>query len=332
MQRKPASREEEKSDWPVFRSHINEAGCYTTLLQGFASYNKEGQSFIEAGLSLLEVFTLIQPTMEEIEFKKHIYKKYSSHFDPFLRLHQLAESSLSNYNGFTKNHYDAALVLIFPRAYKSFDAIRRLCEVALCEDAAVILRCLLNLLVVTRWISLRSDARAEKYIRWYWVAMYREAEESKGIVPAAHLAEIQTNYNAVKSLFEYHDTKGDIRMPKFWYAPEANTIFDMFKEVGLEKQYNEGYRPLSGVEHSDAMAFYAMVGEAERSVNRRKLAIQSDLFIPACLRNAFQYFGDIFTICNATIALADGNQLAEVIAQGKTFYAGDMPAKGIPTE
>jgi len=85
------------------------------------------------------------------------------------------------------------------------------------------------------------------------------------------------------------DTKGDIRTPKFWYAPEANTIFDMFKEVGLEKQYNEGYRPLSGVEHSDAMAFYAMVGDPERSENRRKLAIQSDLFIPAYLRNAFQY-------------------------------------------
>ena len=142
---------------------------------------------------------MIQPTMEEVEFKKHIYKKYSRHFASFLRLHQLAESSLSNYNGFTKNHYDAALVLIFPRAYKSFDAIRRLCEVALCEDAGVILRCLLNLLVVTRWIALRPESRAEKYIRWYWVAMYREAEDSKGIVPAAHLAEIQTKHDVISN-------------------------------------------------------------------------------------------------------------------------------------
>ena len=83
MQRKPASREEGKSERPVFRCDIYGARCYTALLQDFASYNKEGQSFIEAGLSLLVVFTLIQPTMQEIEFKKHIYKKYSSHFDPF---------------------------------------------------------------------------------------------------------------------------------------------------------------------------------------------------------------------------------------------------------
>jgi hypothetical protein len=276
--------------------------------------------------------------MEEVEFKKYIYEKYRSHFTPFLELHHLAESALSNYNGFTKNHYDAALVLIFPRAYKSFDAIRRLCEVALCEDAAVILRCLLNLLVVTRWISLQPDRRAEKYIRWYWVSIYREAEqfkgseEFKGILQEAHLTEIQAKYDAVKPLFEYTDKNGDTKMPKFWYAPEANAIFDMFKEVGLEKQYNEGYRSLSGVEHSDAMAYYAMVGDAERSENRRKLAIQSDLFIPSYLRNAFQYFGDIFTICNATIALTDGNKLKEIVAQGKAFYEGDMRAKGIPTK
>lgn len=136
---------------------------------------------------------MIQPTTQEVEFKKQIYEKYKSHFTHFLQLHQLAESALSNYNGFTKNHYDAALVLIFPRAYKSLDSIRRLCEVALCEDAGVVLRCLLNLLAVTRWITLKPNPRAEKYIRWYWVAMYREAKEFPGILPEAYLAEIELN-------------------------------------------------------------------------------------------------------------------------------------------
>jgi hypothetical protein len=53
---------------------------------------------------------------------------------------------------------------------------------------------------------------------------------------------------------------------------------------------------------------------------------------PSYLRNAFQYFGDIFTICNATIALTDGNKLKEIVAQGKAFHEGDMRAKGIPTK
>jgi hypothetical protein len=274
---------------------------------------------------------VVQPSIEEIQFREHIHTRYKEHFNPFLRLHRLAELSLSNYRGFTKDHYDASLVLIFPRAYKSFDSIRRLCEVALCEDAAVILRCLLNLLVVTRWITLNPIVRSEKYLRWYWIAMHREAEESQGLLPAAHVAEIQTRYNAVKSLFEYADAKGHSRIAKQWYMPDVNSIFDMFKEVGMENHYNEGYKPLSGLEHSDAMAYFAMVGASERSADSRQLAIQSDLFIPPYLRNAFQYFGDIFKICNQTIALADGKELGQIIAEGMNFYEADMRSKGIPT-
>src|SRR2546422_5733731 len=146
---------------------------------------------------------VVQPSIVEVEFKEHIYTTYREYFDPFLRLHRFAELSLSSYKGFTKNYYDASLVLIFPRAYKSFDSIRRLCEVALCEDAAVILRCLLNLLAVTRWITINPAIRSAKYLRWYWVEMQREAERSKGLMPAAHVAEIQTKYDAFKSLFEY---------------------------------------------------------------------------------------------------------------------------------
>jgi hypothetical protein len=151
--------------------------------------------------------------------------------------------------------------------------------------------------------------------------MHREAEESQGLLPAAHVAEIQARYSAVKSLFEYADAKGHSRIAKQWYMPDVNSIFDMFKEVGMENHYNEGYKPLSGLEHSDAMAYFAMVGASERSADSRQLAIQSDLFIPPYLRNAFQYFGDIFKICNETIALSDGKELGQVIAEGMNFYA-----------
>jgi hypothetical protein len=112
----------------------------------------------------------------------------------------------------------------------------------------------------------------------------------------AHLSEIRTKYAAFKSLFEYTDAKGQSRIAKHWYVPDVNTIFDMFKEVDMEKHYEEGYKPLSGVEHSDAMAYFAMVAASEHSGDTRQLAIQSDLFIPHYLRNAFQYFGDIFRL------------------------------------
>jgi hypothetical protein len=105
---------------------------------------------------------LVQPSSDEEQFKATLYANYRDRFDHFMQLHFLAGEAIATFKGFVTDEFDA-LVLIFPRAYKSYDSIRRLCEVALCEDAAVILRSLLNLLVVTRWISLRPHSRASKY-------------------------------------------------------------------------------------------------------------------------------------------------------------------------
>jgi len=269
------------------------------------------------------------PLPHENEFKRKIYEKYKDHFDHFYLLHQLAEWALVEYGALTKDTYHATVQLILPRALKSFDSIRRLCEIASCEDAAVILRSLLNLLAVTRWISMDSEKRAKKYLAWYWVQMYRDAEFFNDVVPAEFIAEIERHYNQVKTKFEYKDRGGNIKMPKHWYQPEVNSIFDMFKEVGLEKQYEEGYKPLSGIEHSDCMSYFSMLREAERSNGRVQLAVQSDLFVPHYLRNAFQYFADIFRICNQTMTLTDPEHFEEIVAAGIAFYKTDMKAKGL---
>jgi hypothetical protein len=150
---------------------------------------------------------LVQPSSDEEQFKATLYANYRDRFE-----------AIATFKGFVTDEYYDALVLIFPRAYKSYDSIRRLCEVALCEDAAVILRSLLNLLVVTRWISLRLHSRASKYLGWYWVEMHRETEKSKFPVPPQHLAEIKTQFARVKVRFEYRDAKGKIRMPAQWYS------------------------------------------------------------------------------------------------------------------
>ena len=265
----------------------------------------------------------------ENDFKRQIHQKHREHFDHFYRLHQLAEWALVEYGAITKDEYHASLLLILPKAMKSFDAVRRLCEIASCEDAAVILRSLLNLMAVTRWISLDSKKRARKYLAWYWVQMYRDAGKFLNIVTAENMAEIQRHYDRVKPLFEYKLKSGKTKMPDHWYQPEVHTILGMFKEADLEKQYEEGYRPLSGVEHSDCMSYFAMLRDAERSDAKSKLAVQSDLFVPHYLRNAFQYFADIFRICNQTMALAESEKFEEIVATGIAFYKSDMQARGM---
>jgi hypothetical protein len=48
------------------------------------------------------------------------------------------------------------------------------------------------------------------------------------------------------------------------------------------------------------------------------------------LRNSFQYFGDIFRICNKTNHLADASELDQIITKGKEFYEADMRSRGLP--
>lgn len=267
--------------------------------------------------------------MDEAEFKRSVYEKYKEHFDHLYRLHQFAEQAMCSYKSRAETAYEVSLWLILARAFKSFDSIRRLCEVVLCEDAGVILRSLLNLLVVTRWISLDPQKRAGKYLAWYWIDMHASAQQFKDRIPREWMPVIQKHYDKVKTQFEYKDAKGRTRLAKKWYEPEAHTIYDLFVEVDMKKHYEEGYAPLSGIEHSDATAFFGMVAPMDKAGGERRLEVHSDLFVPHYLRNAFQYFAEIMRICNQALALADAKELDEIVAPGIDFYKADMKARGI---
>ena len=271
---------------------------------------------------------MTQP-LDEAQFRRSIYEKYQEHFDHLYRLLQFAEQAMGNFKGHAATAYEVSLWLIFARAFKSFDSIRRLCEVVLCEDAGVILRSLLNLLVVTRWISLNPQKRASKYLAWYWMDIYVFAQRFKHRIPPEWMPVIEKNYARVKKQFEYKDAKGKTRVAKEWYVPEAHTIYDLFVEVDMKKHYEECYAPLSGIEHTDTTAFFGMLVPMGKTGEKGRLEVQSDLFVPHYLRNAFQYFAEIFRIVNEALPLADAKQLGEIVAAGIDFYKTDMQAKGI---
>ena len=179
--------------------------------------------------------------MDEEQFKRINVEKHQKYFSHFYRLHQLAQDSLQKYKGFTADPNQAAIVLIFPRAFKAYDSIRMLCEVWSCEDAAVILRCLLNLMVLNRWISQKPQERASKYLAWYWVEMYRQTTQRPDKFPSHWIEDIQRHFDRVKSKFEYTDPKGKKKFARHWYEPEVRSIYDLFKEVDLEGHYTEAY-------------------------------------------------------------------------------------------
>jgi hypothetical protein len=263
--------------------------------------------------------------ISDVEYAAQIVAKYREHFDHYYSLHQFAQAALMSHRSLVKDYYHAALVYIAPRAYKSFDSIRRLLEVVACEDAAVVLRCLLNLMAVNRWISLDKEKRAKKFLGWYWVELQERAAQRPDMFPATEIANIQKRFDAEKSQFEV-TRKGQIVLVDQWYQPAVNNIFELFKEVGLEREYREAYATLSGIEHSDVMAFFPMFAGAVFEGGERKLAIQSDMFVRNYLRNGFQYFADILGTCNKTIPFTDGEGLQKIVDAGMAFYRADLAA------
>jgi hypothetical protein len=264
--------------------------------------------------------------MDDKQFTASIYAKYQEHFDHYYELLQFAQASLVNHRSFTRDHYDAALQYTCPRAFKSFDTIRRLCELALCEDAAVIVRCLLNLMAVTRWISRDPQKRAQRYFGWYWIELNQRAEQSPEEFSPASIADIKKHFDVEKAKFEFTNRRGKLDFARQWYEPEAHSIYDLFKEVDLEAAYIEAYKPLSGTEHSDVMAYFAMFANAEKKDGETKLEVQSDSFVRNYLRGGFQYFADIFGTCNKTLPYADGQKFQEIVSAGMAFYRADMQA------
>lgn len=259
--------------------------------------------------------------MTEDEFRESIVKKYQGSFYQVSKLHHFVQEWMSTAK-VNVSPYRNVLWLVLAKGFKSFDSVRRLCEIAYCEDAGILLRSLLNLLAIVRWISLDPPVRSAKYLGWFWIEMRKDAERHKDIVPPDWIAQVEKHYESARRIFEYKDGEGNVRMARKWHQPEAHTIEDLFKQTDLEEQYEDGYRLLSGVEHSDATAYFPMIVGMEKGADTRSMNVHDDRFVPDYLRNAFQYFADIFRICNGGLGMVAAGTFEELANEGMEFFRG----------
>jgi hypothetical protein len=84
--------------------------------------------------------------------------------------------------------------------------------------------------------------RAMRFLSWHWAEAYRGGNRDEKVVRM---------YEKFKNTFGY---KHDGEVPREWYFEKANKIShikDIAIYVGGKEQYNEDYRHLSGIEHTD---------------------------------------------------------------------------------
>jgi hypothetical protein len=219
------------------------------------------------------------------------------------------------------------MFLVGGKAYKSYHTILNLCEIAYTEDAGVILRSLFQLLVITRWLSLgNSEHKAQKYLGWFWVAMNKELDRYGSRIALGLARMVRRHYKDHNVLFEYRDTRGKLKMSKKWYEPDVKTLEQMATDVELKSHYDGLYKPLSSVEHSDALSYFAMISDVKRNKGAASVSLHSDLFVPAYLRNAFQYYGEILQTWNRTFSVLDEVKLEKLLREGIEFFSRDMGA------
>ena len=269
--------------------------------------------------------------MTEEEFRTLIVSKYPNHFSHCYRLHQFVQAALQGNKWFTRDHHDAAILYIRPRSFKALDSVRRLCEVALCEDAAVILRSLVNLTAVTRWIAKDPAKRAKKYLAWYWIERHKAMSERPDDFSAEDRSKIQGHFDAERASFEFVDQKGKPKFARYWYQPEANSIYDLFQQADIAEMHKDAYRPLSATEHSDVMAYVPMFENLEIVGDEKKLAMQSDSDVPGYLQTAFKCLGGILQTCDRTLPLTPGNKLKTIWNDGADFFQAYGRKKQSPT-
>lgn len=268
---------------------------------------------------------MIEPLTEE-QMRQRLREKYPDHFGHAWTLFEFAQDALGRFEGDAHTPLRKAMAFIGGRAFKSYHAILNLCEIAYTEDAAVILRSLFNLLVITRWlIADQSEERARKYIAWFWIAMNEDLGRGATTITPELAAMVREQYENHRRIFEYRDEHGQEKTRKKWHEPEAANIFEMAEQVELMPHYEGLYRPLSSIEHSDAVAYFAMVSAAEPKGSGLGLALHSDLFVPAYVRNAFQYFGEILSSWNRMLQGVQEAELKKVIDTGMQFFRKEVP-------
>jgi hypothetical protein len=179
---------------------------------------------------------------------------------------------------------DLSLLIIasfFGKAQKTFQAVRSLCALGYGEDALILIRSNINLLINISFVLTANDPiiRAKEF------TAYSIQERSK-YLDAAHGGEHpewmkKLNMAEIKELAKQWETKIKTRAESM---PSLASLF----------HYQQGYRFYSSIEHSDVMAISGYIQDRDKPNYR--VTGPSDEYVGIALAHNFFAMADLFAI------------------------------------
>ncbi len=141
------------------------------------------------------------------------------------------------------------------KACKTHESITLLAEQRFGQDAAILVRTLINLDINLRWIDQDPDARAEMYLDYAWIVKERIG---RTMMKRPDLLGIdgRPTLEQMEELQKYTSSEAATVRERHGYGSRDTwsklSIKTMAGQTGMEQTYDFAYRLLSGLEHSDA--------------------------------------------------------------------------------
>jgi hypothetical protein len=215
----------------------------------------------------------------------------------------------------TRDQCGYVLLILAGKGCKTHEAILLLAQGGYGQDAGILLRSLFNLVINVMWMGIEPETRVKMFVDYDW--MLRDQAGVRVAYGIEHLGlessltgeqrtELDHEISAeVARVIEEHD------FGKSGWA--KRDLYSMARDVGLEKDYDFMYRPLSDLEHSNSrsLIYYQKLGPLGTMVDLQR----NGLGIGPILGSAYMELLLLGKLANRVLDLNLTHELAEAEAR-----------------
>jgi hypothetical protein len=194
------------------------------------------------------------------------------------------------------------LDILFVEAFKSHGSLYVLCVRGHGEDAATILRRLLEIALQVGYLAADPSShqdRAERYLAWFWLQV---EDRVRAGLPSKEEVWWRAQYDKHKHLIL--DASGK-RLRNWW---GKGSIRDLAVALNLADTYDKDYRFVSQFAHCTSQGL--LLGRRGSAVE-----IRTDLLVPAILVFGTRYMLSIFERWNDQFSLCDRSIIKDLVGQ-----------------
>jgi hypothetical protein len=250
--------------------------------------------------------------MTPSDFKARMIERHRPSFDLWRRCHELLELGIPLSRDVSLP-YQRALDILFVQQFKSHGSLYFLCVHGHGEDAATILRRMLEIAFQADYLCGdlgQRDSRAEKYLAWFWLQV---SDRLKANATTQEKSWWQQKYDTYK-----HMILGPTGRPyRNWWGDK--TIKDLARELGWEDTYNQDYRFLSQMAHCTSQGILLhRVGNV--------VEIRTDILVREILVFGTRYMLNVAKHWNDAFGLMELAKLTELAKDAVNFnFAAGQP-------